>query len=114
MIAYIRGRYLNLVTFQRTQQRPHTLRSNYLCNFSNSSFSSWSDEFFDFMFGACAAMKEFKREVEEDMTALGLDTQSYAAPQWEVDGWKSFRDLTCAVEEMTVAFAANYLSYITI
>lgn len=114
LLAYIRGRYLVLMTCQRTQLSPHALRSNYLCSFSGSSFSSWSNSFFDFMFGSCAAMKEWSREIEENMTALAIESSAHDTPQWEVDGWQSFREISQAVEAMTTAFAENYISYATI
>ncbi|KAJ4400111.1 hypothetical protein N0V91_008902 [Didymella pomorum] len=114
LIAYIRGRYLLLMSCQKTQRIQKALRHNFLVNFSDSSFSSWSNEFFDFMFGSCAAMNEWSRETEENMTALGVESSKYEVPQWEVDGWRSFRDMSHAVGAMTQAFANNYISYATI
>lgn len=114
LIAYIRGRYVVLMSCQKTQRIQKALRHNFLVNFSDSSFSSWSNEFFDFMFGSCAAMNEWARETEENMTALGVESPEYGVPQWEIDGWRSFRDMSHAVGAMTQAFANNYISYATI
>jgi hypothetical protein len=114
LIAYIRGRYLLLMSCQKTQQIQNALRHNFLVNFSDSSFSSWSNEFFDFMFGSYAAMNEWSRETEENMTALGVESPKYDVPQWKIDGWGSFRDMSHAVGAMTQAFVNNYISYATI
>jgi hypothetical protein len=114
LIAYIRGRYLLLMSCQKTQQIQNALRHNFLVNFSDSSFSSWSNEFFDFMFGSYAAMNEWSRETEENMTALRVESPKYDVPQWKIDGWRSFRDMSHAVGAMTQAFVNNYISYATI
>jgi hypothetical protein len=114
LLAFVRRRYLNIVNVQKGQMTAQSLRHDYLCSFSNSSMSSWSNEFFDFMIGSCAAMKEFSREMEDNTVALGLDSLNVSAPAWEVDGWKSIREITRVVEEMTTTFANNYLQYVTI
>lgn len=49
LFAYIRGRYLFLMTCQKTQRIQKALRHNFLVNLSDTSFSSWSNEFFDSM-----------------------------------------------------------------
>ena len=48
------------------------------------------------------------------MTALAIESSAHDTPQWEVDGWQSFREISQAVEAMTTAFAENYISYATI
>ncbi|KAH8724831.1 hypothetical protein GQ44DRAFT_739954 [Phaeosphaeriaceae sp. PMI808] len=113
LLAFVRRRYLNIVKVQQGQMGPSSMRHNYLYSFSNSSMATWSNEFFDFMIGSCAAMREFAREMHENMIALGLDSTS-AAPGWECDGWKSIRDITHVVEEMTKKFSENYLQYVSI
>jgi hypothetical protein len=114
LLAFVRRRYLNIVNVHKGQMDAVTLRHNYLCSFSNSNMSSWNNTFFDFMVGSCAAMKEFSREMTENSTALGLDMPSPSAPSWEIDGWKSIRDITHVVEDITNTFANNYLQYVTI
>jgi hypothetical protein len=114
LIAFVRRRYLNIVNVHKGQMDAHTLRHNYLCSFSNSNMSSWNNTFFDFMIGSCAAMKEFSREMAENMTALGVDAPTSSVPAWEIDGWKSIRDITHVVEDITNTFANNYLQYVTI
>jgi hypothetical protein len=113
LLAFVRRRYLNIVNVHKGLGA-QSLRHNYLASFSNSNMSSWSNEFFDFMVGSCAAMKEFSREVEENIIALGLDKPQTSTAPWETDGWKSICDLTHVVEEMTNTFATNYLQYVTI
>lgn len=113
LLAYLRRRYINIVNVHKTQG-PNALRHNYFSSFSNSTMSCWSKEFFDFMIGSCAAMKEFSHEMDENMIALGLDVAHPLAPAWEIDGWKSIRDITRVVQEMTDTFATNYLQYVTI
>jgi hypothetical protein len=64
MLAFLRRRYLNLLRIQKTQVKPNqNLRNNYLSSFSEGALSSWHDEFFDFIVGSCAAMKELIREM---------------------------------------------------
>lgn len=58
-------------------------------------------------------MNEWGRETEENITALGVESPDYDVPRWEVNGWRSFRDLSHAVGT-TQAFANNYISYATI
>lgn len=123
LIAYLRRRYLNLVGIHKNQIRPNmTFRHNYLSSFSEGISSRWHGEFFDFIVGACAAMKEFEREMEENMVALGIPTvpsvspcpTPRAVPQWELDAWASIRDLTQQVSGLTNSFATGYLQYISI
>jgi hypothetical protein len=114
LLAFVRRRYLNIVNVHKGQMDANALRHNYLYSFSNSNMSSWNNTFFDFMIGSCAAMKEFSREMAENMTALGLDAPSPSVPLWEIDGWKSIRDITQVVEDITNTFANNYLQYVTI
>ncbi|KAN0108770.1 hypothetical protein V8E51_008512 [Hyaloscypha variabilis] len=124
MLAYLRRRYLNLLRIQKTHIKPtHTLRNNYLSNFSEGALSSWHDEFFDFIVGSCAAMKELIREMDENVVSLGLPMSNRAARdsndakvplQSEIDGWKSVLDLAHVVEGLTSALATGYLQYITI
>ncbi|CAO2655019.1 Nn.00g117520.m01.CDS01 [Neocucurbitaria sp. VM-36] len=123
LIAYIRRRYLNLVSIHNSTLRPHTMRHNYLASFSKSNYSSWSTDLFDFILGCRACIKEFAREMDDNAVALGL-TGSCSSPncgvvvrtaeQWERDGWQSIRELTAVVEETVNAFAAGYLQYVTI
>jgi hypothetical protein len=116
MIAFLRRRYLNLLNIQKNTS--NTLRHNYLCSFSEGSLSSWHEELFDFVVGACAAMKVFASEVEENVVSLGLYIPAAVgvkpAPQWELDGWTSIRELTGVVDGMTQSFSTGYLQYISI
>ncbi|KAF2268737.1 hypothetical protein CC78DRAFT_551196 [Lojkania enalia] len=123
-IAFLRRRFLNLLRIQRSQFKPMgPLRHNYLSSFSESSLSTWHHQFFNFIVGSCAAMKEFCREMDENMVALGLpvsatelataDCERISA-QWEFDGWRSVQDLARAVEGLTQSLAMGYLQYITI
>jgi hypothetical protein len=124
MLAFLRRRYLNLLRIQKTHVKPsQTLRHNYLCSFSEGALSSWHDEFFDFIVGSCAAMKELIREMEENVVSLGLPMKNGTAwdsgvaggpPQWEIDGWKSVLDLAHVVDGLTNSLATGYLQYITI
>ncbi|RDW57691.1 hypothetical protein BP5796_12492 [Coleophoma crateriformis] len=124
MLAFLRRRYLNLLRIQKTHVKPNqTLRMNYLSNFSEGALSSWHDEFFDFIVGSCAAMKELIREMEENTVSLGLPRTNGTAgklgvarvpPQWEIDGWRSVLDLAHVVDELTNALATGYMQYITI
>ncbi|KAF2788084.1 hypothetical protein K505DRAFT_256295 [Melanomma pulvis-pyrius CBS 109.77] len=116
LTAFLRRRYLNLLNIQKITSS--TLRHNYMCSFSEGSLSSWHEEFFDFVVGACAAMKVFSEEIEDNVVALGLHAPDAVAaelaPRWEVDGWTSIRDLTRIVEGMTQSFSTGYLQYISI
>ena len=124
MLAFLRRRYLNLLRIQKTHVRPNqTLRNNYLSNFSEGALASWNDEFFDFIVGSCAAMKELIREMEENMVSLGLPMRDGTArnsvlaggpPQWEIDGWRSVIDLAHVVDKFANAVATGYLQWITI
>jgi hypothetical protein len=113
-IAFLRRRYLNLIAIQKTKVQPQALRSNYLSSFSTGSFSCWNDQVFNFIVGARSAMHELGREMEENLTALGLDAENVDAPQWEIDGWKSVIDLTRLVQETLNAFATGYMQYVSI
>ncbi|KAL6703511.1 hypothetical protein ACN47E_009609 [Coniothyrium glycines] len=114
-IAYLRRRYSNLVKLQNSSHfYPQAMRHNYLASFSKSSCSSWSSEFFDFIVGSRAAMRVWTREMDENITALGLDAQHSSAPQWERDGWQSVKQLGCIVDETVGAFATGYLQFVTI
>ncbi|KAF2109778.1 hypothetical protein BDV96DRAFT_452151, partial [Lophiotrema nucula] len=110
LVAFIRRRYLNLLTVQKNQ---HALRHNYLSDFTKSCFSTWNDNYYDFIVGTCAAMKEFSREIDDNLVALGLDSRE-SARQWEVDGWKSVRETTRTVSKLADSFATSYLQYISI
>jgi hypothetical protein len=124
MLAFLRRRYLNLLRIQKTHVKSsQTLRSNYFSSFSEGALSSWHDEFFDFIVGSCAAIKEVSREMEDNMVSLGLPMKDGTAgnsgvaggpPQWEIDGWRSVLDLAHVVEGLTNALATGYLQYITI
>jgi hypothetical protein len=124
MLAFLRRRYLNLLRIQKTHVKPNqTLRHNYLSSFSEGALSSWHDEFFDFIVGSLAAMKELIREMEENIVSLGLPMKnatswdSFVAggpPQWEIDGWTSVLDLAHVVDGLTNALATGYLQYISI
>ncbi len=124
MLAFLRRRYLNLLRIQKTHVKPNQiLRNKYLSNFSEGTLSSWQDEFFDFIVGSCAAMKELIREMEDNMVSLGLPMDNGTAldsvvtrvlPQSETDGWKSVLDLAHIVDGLTNALAMGYLQYITI
>jgi hypothetical protein len=124
MLAFLRRRYLNLLRIQKTHVKPNqTFRHNYLSSFSEGALSSWHDEFFDFIVGSCAAMKELIREMEENMVSLGLPMKNETArnssltggpPQWEIDGWRSVLDLVHVLDGLTNALATGYLQYISI
>jgi hypothetical protein len=125
MLAFLRRRYLNLLRIQKTQVKPNqTLRTNYLSKFSEGALSSWHDEFFDFIVGSCAAMRELIREMEENMISLGIPFKNGTVPrssgvvgvppQWEIDGWRSVLDLAHVVNELTSALGTGYMQYITI
>ncbi|KAJ4368429.1 hypothetical protein N0V83_006786 [Neocucurbitaria cava] len=121
LIAYIRRRYLNLVSIQNSSFKPHTMRHNYLASFSKSNYSSWNSDLFDFIVGSRAAIRVFAGEMDDNATALALhntpsDCGAAAAvvEQWERDGWQSIRELTAVVEETVNAFATGYLQYVTI
>jgi CorA-like Mg2+ transporter protein len=124
MLAFLRRRYLNLLRIQKTHVKPNqNLRNNYLSSFSEGALSSWHDEFFDFIVGSCAAMKELIWEMEENMVSLGLPIKNRPTwnsgvvgglPQWEIDGWRSVLDLSHVVDRLTNALATGYLQYITI
>jgi hypothetical protein len=124
MLAFVRRRYLNLLRIQKTHVKPNqTFRHNYLSSFSEGALSSWHDEFFDFIVGSCAAMKELIREMEENMVSLGLPMKNETArnsgvaggpPQWEIDGWRSVLDLVHVLDGLTNALATGYLQYISI
>ncbi|KAF1846457.1 uncharacterized protein K460DRAFT_367238 [Cucurbitaria berberidis CBS 394.84] len=114
VVAYMRRRYLNLVSIQNSNFRPHTQRHDYLSSFSKSNYSIWSGEFFDFIVGSRAAIRVFAREMDDNVVALGLDDAHCSAPQWERDGWQSIKELTNVVEETVKALAAGYLQYVTI
>lgn len=123
MLAFLRRRYLNLLRIQKTHVKPNqTLRNNYLSSFSEGALSSWQDEFFDFIVGSCAAMKELIQEMEENMVSLGLPMNGTACKsdvageqsQWEISGWRSVLDLAHVVDGLTNALAMGYLQYITI
>ncbi|KAH8902478.1 hypothetical protein BR93DRAFT_886947 [Coniochaeta sp. PMI_546] len=124
MLAFLRRRYLNLLRIQKTHVKPNqTLRNNYLSSFSEGALSSWHDEFFDFIVGSCAAMRELIREMEENMVSLGLPLKSGTAPdpevvgvppQWEVDGWGAVLDIGQLVNELTNALGTGYLQYVSI
>jgi hypothetical protein len=124
MLAFLRRRYLNLLRIQKTHVKPNgILRNNYLSSFSEGALSSWQDEFFDFIVGSCAAMKELIRELEENMISLGLPMENGTArdsgiaggpPQWEIDGWRSVMDLAHVVDLVTNSLATGYLQYISI
>ncbi|KAH7088736.1 hypothetical protein FB567DRAFT_590856 [Paraphoma chrysanthemicola] len=113
LLAYIRRRYLNIINVHKSQGS-NSLRHYYFSNFSNSNMTSWSTKFFDFWIGSCAAMKEFSHEMDENITALGLDVANPSAPAWEIDGWRSIRENTHVVQVMIDTFAANYLQYVTV
>jgi len=124
MLAFLRRRYLNLLRIQKTHVKPNqNLRNNYLSSFSEGALSSWQDEFFDFIVGSCAAMKELIREMEENMVSLGLPMENGTGwksglpggpPQWEIDGWRSVMDLAHTVDWLTNSLATGYLQYISI
>lgn len=118
LIAYLRRRYLNIVNIQKSRFAPNnTLRHDYLYSFSEGVLSNWHDKLFDFIVGACAAIKEFSQEMEDNIIALGLNTPkgvaARTAPQWEIDGWKSVRDLTNVLEKMINSIATDYLQYVS-
>jgi hypothetical protein len=124
MLAFLRRRYLNLLRIQKTRVKPgRTLRNNYLSSLSEGALSSWHDEFFDFIVGSCAAMKELIQETEENMVSLGLPMEDRTTcnsgvaggpPQWETDGWRSVLDLAHVIDGLTNSLATGYLQYITI
>ena len=142
LIAFLRRRYLNLLKVQKSQLRTNTtMRHNYLYSFSEGYMGRWHDECFNFIMGTCAAMREFSREVDDNITALSLRRSSYQKcknsqahnrngstvtmtgaaiegngriPQWEVDGWKSVSELTSLVSTMIHTLADSYLQYISI
>jgi hypothetical protein len=124
MLAFLRRRYLNLLRIQKTHVKPNqNLRINYLSSVSEGALSSWQDEFFDFIVGSCAAMKELIREMEENMVSLGLPMGNSNArnsgvaggpPQWEIDGWRSVLDLAHVVDVVANSLAMGYLQYISI
>lgn len=113
-IAYLRRRYLNLVNIQKSDTLLQMVRQNYLASFSKNSYASWSSEFFDFIVGSQAAVKVFSREMEDNITALGLNSSVCLAPQWEKDVWLTVKELTAVVAETIDAFANGYLQYVTI
>jgi hypothetical protein len=113
-IAYLRRRYLNLVNIQKSDTLLQMMRQNYLASFSKNSYASWSSEFFDFIVGSQAAVKVFSREMEDNITALGLNDAGCLAPQWERDVWLTVKELTAVVAETIDAFANGYLQYVTI
>lgn len=129
-IAFLRRRYVNLLRLQKNPMKPsQTIRCNYLHNISEGTLNSYHDDLFDFIIGSNAAMVELTREIEEDALSLGIslspmaaanniysmtDSGAHRPPQWEIDGWKSIRDLASAVGCITKAFETSYLQYITI
>lgn len=115
LLAFIRRRYLNIVGIQKSQFRPHTFRHNYQSHFSQGNLSCWNNELYDFIAGSQAAIKEFSREMDDNVVALGLkDSRDHPAPQWEVDGWRSVQDGTRHLIDMTTWLMAGYLQYVTI
>ena len=124
MLAFLRRRYLNLLRIQKTHVKLNqSFRNNYLSSFSEGAFSSWHDEFFNFIVGSCAAMKELIWEIEANMVSLGLPLKNGTAwnsgaaggpPQWKIDGWRSVLDLAHVVDGLTNTLATGYLHYITI
>ena len=123
MLAFLRHRYLNLLRIQKTHVK---LSQNPRSSFSEGALSSWHEESFDYIVGACAAMKELIREMEENMVALGLPVENGTTgwksevaggprpPQWEIDGWRSVLDLAHTVDWLTNSLATGYLQYISI
>lgn len=123
MLAFLRHRYLNLLRIQKTHVK---LSQNPRSSFSEGALSSWHEESFDYIVGACAAMKELIREMEENMVALGLPMENGSTgwksgvaggprpPQWEIDGWRSVLDLAHTVDWLTNSLATGYLQYISI
>ncbi|OAL54563.1 hypothetical protein IQ07DRAFT_272736 [Pyrenochaeta sp. DS3sAY3a] len=114
LISYVRRRYINVVNIQNSEFRHRALRHDYLCRFSQSNYSSWSAHLFDFIIGSQAAMKEFSREMDDNIVALGLDNPNACAPQWERDGWLSVKELCSLVQQTIDAFATGYLQYVTL
>jgi hypothetical protein len=134
MLSFTRRRYLNLLRLQNTKLKPQpnqmkpqphqTLRINSLANFSEGALSKWHDQYFNFIVGSSAAMKEVSREMEENMASAGISvkhgitqgSEGRAAPPplWETDGWLSIMDLSHAVEDLLASLATGYMQYITI
>jgi len=122
IIAFLRRRYLNILRVQRSQFNPDgPLRHNYLCSVSEGALSQWHKQMFDFIVGSCAAMKEFRREVEDNTIALGLPSGPHmhvdseqSLPQWEIDGWRSVQDLARAVDDLANSLRTGYMQFITI
>jgi hypothetical protein len=120
LMAFLRRRYLNLLTVQRSHLRPnHAMRHDYLYTFSEGYMSKWHDEFYNFVVGTMSAMREFSRDIEDNVVALNIHPARKRAdggrvPQWELDGWKSIQDLTQLVDSMINSLATNYLQYVSI
>ncbi|KAF2648457.1 hypothetical protein K491DRAFT_550880, partial [Lophiostoma macrostomum CBS 122681] len=120
LMAFLRRRYLNLLAVQRSHLRPHhAMRHDYLYNFSEGYMSKWHDEFYNFVVGTISAMREFAREIEDNVVALNIRPSrkrpdAGRPPQWESDGWKSIQDLTQLVDSMINSLATSYLQYISI
>ncbi|KAF2015352.1 hypothetical protein BU24DRAFT_480152 [Aaosphaeria arxii CBS 175.79] len=113
LTSFMRRRYLNLISIQKS-----SLKHEFLSSFSEGSLSSWNNEFFNFIVGSCAAMKQFSHELSDNMIAVGVDTPAAILennpPRWEIDGWRSIQDLTRAVDGMANALATGYLNRCTI
>lgn len=136
LISFLRRRYMNLLRLQsahakknRALEPNQTCKINYLANFSGGALSRWHNDYFNFLIGSRAAMKEVIREVQENMVALGVaarhggappphaTTEAAAAappPQWEVDGWASVMDQAHMVDGLLATLAAAYVQYMTI
>ncbi|KAI4594749.1 hypothetical protein KJ359_007552 [Pestalotiopsis sp. 9143b] len=132
LISFLRRRYMNLLRLQsahakknRALEPNQTCKINYLANFSGGALSRWHNDYFNFLIGSRAAMKEVIREVQENMVALGVaarhggaptpDTAGAAAPpQWEADGWASVMDQARVVDGLLATLAAAYVQYMTI
>lgn len=115
-MAFIRRRYHQLVTVQKSQQ---AFRNGYLSDFTEGCFANWNNVFYDYIVGTCAAMKEFLREVNENISELGLDRphnviMAEGVPQWQIDGWKCIQEHTRFVDSLAQSFAARYLQFVSV
>jgi hypothetical protein len=59
-------------------------------------------------------MHELRREMDENLIALGLDAENVDAPKWEIYEWRSVIDLARLVQETLNTFAKGYMQYVSI
>ena len=119
-LAFLRRRYLNMLKLQirLPGDSSRINRCDYLRDFAGSVLCSWHHGLFGFIVNVRFRMNCLVKEVEENMTALGLDhsgvVTGVTVPRWEQDGWRAIHESCATVITMADMFSQFYLQFISI